>query len=126
MGMPATGISKNLDSAETLLRQWAVRIEISPPSRLEAMLAPEDLPDAVHILCGTEWGSLTQIRFVERGPDPGRCELVYDFRHGAAQVRLRVPVPDSGGCIPSVRHVCPRAARYESQLARHPLIRFCD
>jgi hypothetical protein len=119
-------ISKDLEAAETLLRQWALQIEPCPSGRLDVVLAPCDLPAAVHILCGTEWGRLQKIGLRTAGAGATHCELVYDFRHAASQVCLRVPLPEDGGCIPSVAHICTIAATFEIQLAQRGLVRFCD
>jgi Ni,Fe-hydrogenase III component G len=113
-----------IDSAETLLRQWAVQIEPIASWRLDVLLPTGDLTQAAQVLCGTEWGTLTGITVLEPGTDNYAFELIYDFRHGQALVCIRVRLTDETDSVPSLTHICPCAEPLEQSFTDRYGIRF--
>lgn len=117
-------IDRAIDSAETLLRQWAVRIDSVAPWRLDVLLPAKELPSAARILCGTEWGSLTGITMLEIPDSQGCCELIYDFRHQQALVCLRVRLEEITDPIPSLTPLCPCAEPFEQSFTERYGLKF--
>jgi hypothetical protein len=106
-----------IDSAETLLRQWALQIEDIAPWRLDVLVPTRDLVPSARILCGTEWGHLSGITVLELGISSSHYELIYDFRRGQALVCIRVRLADISEQVPSLAAICPCAKPFEDSFA---------
>jgi NADH:ubiquinone oxidoreductase subunit C len=113
-----------IDSAEILLRQWAVQIDAVAPWRLDVLLPHTDLTAAAHILCGTEWGTLTSITALDLDLEGCQLELIYDFRCERALVCLRLRLPHRNGPVPSLTPICSSARPFEESLSERFGIRF--
>jgi NADH:ubiquinone oxidoreductase subunit C len=113
-----------IDSAEILLRQWAVQIDAIAPWRLDVLLPADDLPAAAHIICGTEWGTLTGITALDFDSESCQLELIYDFRRERALVCLRLRVSHRSDPVPSLTPICSSARPFEESLSERFGIRF--
>lgn len=102
-----------IDSAEILLRQWAVQVDDVAPWRLDVLLPLKDLRPAARILCGTEWGQLTSITVLQLGERERQFELIYDFRQDQALVCLKVCLKSLHQSAPSLSDICPCAKPFE-------------
>ncbi len=113
-----------IDSAETLLRQWAIQIDEIAPWRLDVLIPAKELRPAARILCGTEWGSLASITVLELGDEGRGFELIYDFRRGHALVCLRVYLATLTDSVPSLAKICPCAMPFEQSFTQRYGITF--
>lgn len=118
-------MEKILSRAEELLKP--VSEEISRPAsyRVDAIVLPEKLLEAVTILTRKKWGYLLTITGLDRpapepveGEKPGEnhIEVLYHFGEGAAIATLRVALPYSNLTVPSVCGVIPAATLYEREV----------
>jgi NADH:ubiquinone oxidoreductase subunit C len=112
-GMPKMDTERAIDSAEILLRRWAVRVDDVAPWRLDVLLPLEDLRPAAQILCGTEWGQLTSITVLQLAERERQLELIYDFRQDQALVCLKVRLQSLTQSVPSLSKICPCAQPFE-------------
>jgi len=103
-----------IESAETLLRQWAILVDDIAPWRLDVLIPASELRSAARMLCGTEWGDLTSITVLELGDEGREYELIYDFRRGPALVCLRVQLATLSDSIPSLTEICDCAQPFEA------------
>ena len=115
-----------LQQAESVLQPIASELTRPTADRLDAMLAPRDLPRAVEALRQARFGYLSAITGLDVPPVPakgetpevpGQVEALYHFCEGAAVVTLRVKVPYGAASIPSICHVIPSATLFERELA---------
>lgn len=102
-----------IESAETLLRQWAIMIDDIAPWRLDVLIPAGQLTSAAQMLCNTEWGDLSSITVLELGDQGRGYELIYDFRRGPALVCLRVHLANLSDSVPSLADVCDCARAFE-------------
>jgi NADH:ubiquinone oxidoreductase subunit C len=124
-------ITKELQTAEDLLKPWTVETKRPDDRRLDVKLEAKDLLDAVKALVDARWGYLAAITgldhpapkppVVEGEPAPaptveGNLEALYHFCFGAAIATLRVSVPYSNPQVPSVCGLIPSATLYEREL----------
>lgn len=118
-------MEKVLARAEELLKP--VSVETSRPAsyRVDAIVKPEKLVEAVTILTKEKWGYLIAITGLdkpaplpEEGEKPGEnhIEVLYHFGEGAAIGTLRVSLPYSNLVVPTVCNVVPAATLYEREM----------
>ncbi len=119
-------MEKILARAEELLKP--VSEEISRPAsyRVDAIVTPEKLLEAVTILTKAKWGYLLTITGLDRpAPEPpegekkvgeNHIEVLYHFGESAAIATIRVSLPYSNLKVPSVCSVIPAATLYEREV----------
>ncbi len=113
-----------IDSAETLLRQWAVQVDNIAPWRLDVLIPAKHLRSVARMLCGTEWGSLSSITVLELDNNGSRYEMIYDFRHGHALVCIRLQLASLVDRVPSLGSICPCAHPFEKSFSERYGIAF--
>lgn len=108
-----------LDQARYLLagqiddKDWTTPEE----NRLDAQVAPDDLPKVAQLLTEGHWGYLIAITGLDNGVEAGTLEVLYHFGCGAVVLTLRVTVPRDGAAVPSVCGVIPYAGVFERELS---------
>ncbi len=116
---------KALARVEELLKPFSKEITKPASNRLDAVVAPENLVEAVTVLTKENWGYLLTITGLDvPAPAPedneqageNHVELLYHFGEGAAVATLRVSVPYSNLSVPSVCGVIPAATLYEREI----------
>ena len=105
-----------LQTATPILAQWTKETLTPEPNRIDHVIAPEDLPNAVQALVDNRWGYLSAITGLDLGDEAGTIEALYHFCHNAAIVTLRVRMPRDLPRIASVCTVVPNASLYEREL----------
>ena len=113
-----------IDSAEILLRQWAVQVDSIAPWRLDVLIPISDLRPAAQILCGTEWGALTSITVLEMGKKERQFELIYDFRQDQALVCIKIRLKSRSQVVPSLADICACAQPFEASFRKQYGITF--
>lgn len=109
-------IDARLQAAAELLADLP-RETLTPESfRLDAIIAPDDLPAAVQALIDARWGYLAAITGLDPGADDGALEALYHFCSGAAVLTLRVRVPREQPAVPSLTAIIPSVSFYEREL----------
>jgi Ni,Fe-hydrogenase III component G len=112
----AAETERRLADAGERIGQWCQTRTTPEPNRLDCVVAPGDLPDAVRALHQAPWGYLSAITGLDHGPAAGAIEVLYHFCSGAAVVTLRVRLPRDGASVPSVCGVIPSASFFEREL----------
>ncbi len=123
-----------LQAAETLLQPFASEILRPAANRLDAVVAPQQLPSAVEALQRGRWGYLSAITGLDLPPSPpktgtvasagtqgqvaaqGHVEALYHFCEGDAVATLRVKMPYDASRVPSICGLIPSATLYEREL----------
>jgi len=105
-----------LQTAGTLLADWAKNTANPEANRLDITIDPVDLTACVRALDDSKWGYLSAITGLDSGPETGIMEALYHFCHGAAITTLRVTMPRTDACVPSVCKWLPYASLYEREL----------
>jgi len=118
-----------LQTAEKLLEPYVMEMIRQDDLRLDVLLSPDQLHEAVKALHDARWGYLSAIAGVDH-PAPredavasgvdqeeeGEVEVLYVFCQGAAVLTLRVKVPYTRAELPTVCDVIPSATLYEREL----------
>ncbi len=119
-----------LQTAEKLLEPYGMEMIRQDDLRLDVLLSPDQLHEAVKALHDARWGYLSAIAGVDH-PAPcedavasggidqekkGQVEVLYVFCQGAAVLTLRVKVPYTRAELPTVCDVIPSATLYEREL----------
>lgn len=105
-----------IETATTLLSEWAEETRQPEPGRLDVIVPREKLPDAVRALVDARWGYLAAITGLDLGPEAGLFEVLYHFCSEAAVVTLRAPVPRDDAWVPSIYAIVPSVSFYEREL----------
>ncbi len=112
-----------LQTSETLLQPLAESMNRPEPNRLDVVVIPEHLVEAVKILVDNHWGYLATISgldhpaAVEEGAEPdGMLEAMYHFCEGPVVTSLRVSVPYANPIIPTICELVPVATLFEREL----------
>ncbi len=120
-----------LQTAETLLQPIASGLARPAANRLDAVVAPQQLPAAVEALHRARWGYLSAITGLDLppatpkpgtpaaspAPGDGHVEALYHFCQGDAVATLRVTMPYDAPIVPSICSVIPSATLYERELS---------
>ena len=105
-----------LTKAQALLAPWASGATNPQPNRLDLVIQSQDLFQAVRKLKDEQWGYLSAITGLDLGTHIDALEALYQFCSGSAVVTLRVPLPRSGGVVPSVHTLIPVADFFEREI----------
>ncbi len=123
-----------LQTAEELLKPYAMEmIKQEEDFRLDVLLSPDQLHEAVKALHDARWGYLSAIAGVDHpapviGEDANasgtvqekgkesQVEVLYVFCQGAAVLVLRLKVPYTHAELPTVCDLIPSATLYEREL----------
>ncbi len=114
-----------LSRVEELLKPVSVETSRPGPSRVDFIVEPDKLVEAVTILTKAKWGYLLAITGLDKpapapaeGEKPGEnhIEVLYHFGEAAAICAVRVTLPYSKLVIPTVCDVIPAATLYEREL----------
>ena len=85
--------------------------------RLDVMVAPGDLPEAVRALVDAHWGYLAAITGLDLGPEEGLIEVIYHFCSGPDVLGMRVHTARDDAQVPTICGVIPSASFYERELS---------
>lgn len=118
---------KALARVEELLKPFSKEITKPAANRLDVIVAPEKLIEAVTVLTKEKWGYLLTITGLDvpapapapesnEKPGENHVELLYHFGEGAAIATLRVSLLYSNLNVPSVCGVIPAATLYEREI----------
>jgi Ni,Fe-hydrogenase III component G len=114
-----------LQAAENLVAHLATEIKHPDANRLDVILPPDKLVDAVQSLKSAHWGYLSAITGLDHpapallegtAPAEGKIEVLYHFCQRAAVTTFRVEVPYSKAEVQSVCGLIPSATLYEREL----------
>jgi Ni,Fe-hydrogenase III component G len=105
-----------VETAQTLLAQWATETATPDPKRLDVSITADNLIAAVTALREARWGYLAAITGLDKGKDKGQIEVLYQFCSGPTVLTLRVLVPRDAAVVPSVCGVIPSASFLEREL----------
>lgn len=105
-----------LQTANELLVPWAKETTTPEPNRLDVIILPIDLPQAVAALHDARWGYLATITGLDLYP-ANEIHLLYHFCSGAAIVTLRVSVPRADPVVPTICNVIPSASLPEREIS---------
>ncbi len=109
-------IETTLQAAAALLEPYADGTNNPEPNRLDVIVDPADLRDAVGTIHGAGWGYLITISGVDLGAEKDQIQLLYHFASGAAVVTLRVQLPRQDPVVPSIFDIVPSVSFYEREL----------
>ncbi len=118
-------MDKVLARVEELLKPVSADLSRPASNRVDAIVKPDQLVEAVTILTKAKWGYLLTITGLDKpAPAPAEgekngenhIEMLYHFGEGAAIATLRVTVPYSNLNIPSICGVVPSATLYEREV----------
>ncbi len=110
-------IEIELKQAETLLVTWNKETSHPDPTRLDAVILPDDLRAAVGSMHNAGWGYLSAITGLDLGIEAGQLEVLYHFCKGPAITTLRVRQPrDTQPVVPSIADIIPPASFFEREL----------
>lgn len=105
-----------LQKAEQLLAPWS-RENLRPEeNRLDVVIQPEALHEAVSALHQAKWGYLSAVTGMDLGTEAKQLELLYHFCEGAAITSLRVRLSRADAVVPSIADVLPPAAFFEREV----------
>lgn len=104
-----------LESAKTLLAQWAMETTAPEPDRLDLKIPPNHLLAAAAALHDVHWGVLAAITGLDLTAT-NEIEVLYHYTSGAAIVTLRVTVPHDDAAVPSLCGIIPSAGLFEREL----------
>lgn len=105
-----------LQTANELLAPWAKETTTPELNRLDVIILPGDLPQAVAALHDALWGYLAAITGLDLYP-ANEIHLLYHFCNGAAIATLRVSVPRADPQLPSICGVIPSASLFEREVS---------
>lgn len=112
-------IAADLEKIVTALKPWTVQAVQPEVNRMDLMIQPEHLKEAVKAIRGNHWGYLSAITGLDQPATEtteGAIEVLYQFCHGAAIVTLRMAVPYSAAVLDSICDIIPAASLYEREL----------
>ncbi len=116
-------IVNHLSKAAEILQPWTLETNTPENNRLDVVLDPANLKDAVTKLVKAHWGYFSAMTGLDVPPTgegdeavEGQVEVLYHFCHGADVVSLRTKVPYSNAVIDSICDVLPSATLYEREL----------
>lgn len=105
-----------LQQAEQLLAPWS-REHLRPEeNRLDVVIQPEALHEAVYALHQAKWGYLSAITGMDLGLEANQLAALYHFCEGPAITSLRVRLPRTDAVVPSIADVLPPAAFFEREI----------
>lgn len=120
---------ERLEEGKALLVDWIKDTAAPEPNRLDVMMEPERLLDAVAALTEARWGYLSAITGLDAGwgylsaiegfspmIETEEMEVLYHFCNRAAVLTLRVPVWREDPEIASICDIIPSATFYEREL----------
>ncbi len=120
-----------LQQAENLLAAWNKESSHPETTRLDAVIAVDDLRAATSCMHTAGWGYLSAITGLDLGPESGQLEVLYHFCNGPAITTLRVrqlrpavdvlapgakPRLENQPVIPSIADIIPPASFFEREL----------
>jgi len=103
-----------LENGRSLLESQIIEAQTPEPGRLDLVIGPSDLPQAVQTLVDNHWGYLAAITGLDR-PESSEVEALYHFCSGPAVLTLRVRVPYAEPALPTICGVIPSATLYERE-----------
>ncbi len=106
-----------LQAASQLLAPWTKESKTPEPTRLDVVIARDDLLACIGALKQARWGYLAAITGLDLGVASGELEALYHMCEGAAVVTLRVRTPRDNASVPSICDLLPSAALMERELA---------
>jgi len=125
--------SASLQKAEQALAAWSLETTRPEDFRLDVRLAPENLIEAAKTLLDLDSYYLSTITGLDNlksanpntpapaavdgvAPQDDSFEALYHFSFKAAVVTLRVKVPRSAPCLPTICGLIPSATLYEREI----------
>jgi len=109
-----------LQTAVSLLEQWAETAVYPEENRLDLLVERDELVTAVSLLVDEQWVHLATITGLDHtAPPDGEplLEALYHFCEGAAVLTLRVAVPHDDAVVPTICPLIPAATVYERELS---------
>lgn len=109
-------IEQKLQTAEQLLAPWNQETIRPEANRLDVVIQPEALHEAVSALHDAKWGYLSAITGMDMGVEAGQLEALYHFCNGPAIMSLRVRMPRNEAVVSSIADIIPPATFFEREI----------
>lgn len=110
-------LEEALRRAQALIGPRVTKSTRPAQHRLDVMIAPSDLPEAVQALVDAHWGYLAAITGLDLGPEEGLIEVIYHFCSGPDVLGVRVHTARDDARVPTICGVIPSASFYERELS---------
>lgn len=114
---PGIELEQALQRALALTGPHVLQSARPGPHRLDVIVAPDDLPQAVAALINARWGYLAAITGLDLGLEEGLIEAIYHFCAGPDILWVRVRMPRDEAQLPTICDVIPSASFYERELS---------
>ena len=121
---------EKLQSGADLVKEWVLSISNPETNRVDLVIAPENLKNAVAALLDNQWGYLSAITGMDHpeydvdengvkraSAEKGSLELLYHFTGGAAVLTLRLTLPYESALVDSICDIDAAAQLFEREAA---------
>lgn len=110
-----------LRKAEERLKPWTIEASYPESSRLDVVIAAENLvPAAKALLAESDRGYLAAITGIDHPAadesSESQIEVLYTFCNGPALVNFRITIPYSKPVLPTICNLIPSATLYEREM----------